>query len=69
MASEYISLKIMLVSSIMFVKLVQQNVSIFMQDMSMLFLKSVLSLEKSVKRILNRVYLHDIECRKLGGIK
>ena len=42
MASEYISLKIMLVSSIMFVKLVQQNVSIFMQDMSMLFLKSVL---------------------------
>ena len=69
MASEYISLKIMLVSSIMFVKLVQQNVSIFMQDMSMLFLKSVLSLEKSVKRILYRVYLHDIECRKLGGIK
>ena len=69
MASEYISLKIMLVSSIMFVKLVQQNVSIFMQDMSMLFLKSVLLLEKSVKRILYRVYLHDIEWRKLGGIK
>ena len=69
MASEYISLKIMLVSSIMFVKLVQQNVSIFMQDMSMLFLKSVLLLEKSEKTILYSVYLRGREYRKLGGIK